>query len=177
MIVSSPQDVQNALNKLGYGPLAVDSILGPITQAAVKRFQTDHALVVDGKAGPQTKAALTAALANQGNLAAQAAIVADNSAPPTNVTAAHLPATSGAPAMTVHTTAAPSGSTSTSVKAFGTPTSTSSLLAVGTGATPTGPNAKAPLKTKIAGMTNTQKVLLGLGAAALAAGAYFGGKK
>ena len=57
-------DVQTDLNTLGYGPLAVDGKAGPLTAAAVKRFQADNPpLAVDGIAGPQTKTALVSAIA------------------------------------------------------------------------------------------------------------------
>jgi peptidoglycan hydrolase-like protein with peptidoglycan-binding domain len=63
--VTTPQDVQNALNTLGYASplLVVDGKLGPKSQAAVKAFQTKAGLTVDGVAGPQTKGALQSALA------------------------------------------------------------------------------------------------------------------
>lgn len=53
-------DVQKALVALGY-PLpkhGVDGIRGPETVAAVKKFQTDNALTVDGDPGPNTVAKL-----------------------------------------------------------------------------------------------------------------------
>lgn len=54
------RDIQTRLNQLGYGPLAVDGIAGSRTEAAVRRFQRDHGLVVDGIVGPKTVAALIA---------------------------------------------------------------------------------------------------------------------
>ena len=54
--------VQDALNALGYGPLAVDGIAGPKTTAAVRAFQHDHRLTVDGVVGPVTRGALEATL-------------------------------------------------------------------------------------------------------------------
>jgi peptidoglycan hydrolase-like protein with peptidoglycan-binding domain len=57
-------DAQDALNKLGYGPLAVDGQTGPLTRAAIKRFQAANPpLVQDGIVGPQTKSVLMARLA------------------------------------------------------------------------------------------------------------------
>lgn len=50
--------VQYLLNQHGYGPLAEDGDFGPITQQAVKKFQGDKHLTVDGVVGPQTWRAL-----------------------------------------------------------------------------------------------------------------------
>lgn len=63
--------LQNELHRLGYtaaagAPLAVDGDFGRNTQHALEAFQRDHRLTVDGKAGPQTEAALRQALATQG---------------------------------------------------------------------------------------------------------------
>lgn len=47
--------VQTALNVFGAKPpLKVDSIFGPLTEAAVRGFQEANGLVVDGVVGPQT---------------------------------------------------------------------------------------------------------------------------
>lgn len=163
MAVSSNQDVQNALNTLGYGPLAVDGILGPLSQAAVRKFQTDHSLTVDGIAGPQTKAALTAALANAGNAGAQADITLDNVLPPVNIVAQHIPPSPGQPAVTIHTNTT---SGATTAKPFGTPTSPTSPLAAHTGATPA---AAGSIANKVSAMTTGEKVVAAvLGGGALA---------
>jgi hypothetical protein len=74
-VVTTNQDVQRALNALGFrdpagAPLTVDGILGPKSQYAVRSFQTSAGIQVDGVAGPQTKSALTSALASHGALAA-----------------------------------------------------------------------------------------------------------
>lgn len=49
--------VQQALITLGYdvGPDGADGIYGSLTEAAVKRFQTDQAITVDGVVGPETR--------------------------------------------------------------------------------------------------------------------------
>jgi zinc D-Ala-D-Ala carboxypeptidase len=49
-------DVQYFLLKRGYsvGPTGADGIFGPVTAAAVRRFQADNHLQVDGVVGPQT---------------------------------------------------------------------------------------------------------------------------
>jgi GH24 family phage-related lysozyme (muramidase) len=53
-------DVQKALQELGYnlGPPGVDGIRGKFTTAAIKKYQTDKGLKVDGDAGPETVNAL-----------------------------------------------------------------------------------------------------------------------
>jgi peptidoglycan hydrolase-like protein with peptidoglycan-binding domain len=49
-------DIQYFLLKRGYsvGPTGADGIFGPATAAAVRRFQADNGLQVDGVVGPQT---------------------------------------------------------------------------------------------------------------------------
>lgn len=41
--------VQRALNKVGYGPLQEDGIMGAGTKAAIERFEKDHDLAVSGE--------------------------------------------------------------------------------------------------------------------------------
>lgn len=62
--IGSTKDVQHALNTLGYcnPPLVEDGKLGPLTMGCIKAFQSKNNLVVDGNAGPATKAALSASL-------------------------------------------------------------------------------------------------------------------
>jgi peptidoglycan hydrolase-like protein with peptidoglycan-binding domain len=46
--------VQHELNRLGYGAGPVDGLFGPLTDAAVRRFQARSGIAVDGAVGPQT---------------------------------------------------------------------------------------------------------------------------
>lgn len=52
--------LQNALNSLGYGNLAVDGVMGTQTVNALKKFQKDSGLSVDGVFGSKTQNALSA---------------------------------------------------------------------------------------------------------------------
>lgn len=51
--------LQSLLKDFGYDPKGVDGIFGPNTLNAVKQFQKDRGLVVDGCVGPKTWAELT----------------------------------------------------------------------------------------------------------------------
>lgn len=64
-------DVQKALVALGYSlpKHGVDGIRGPETVAAVKKFQTDNALTVDGDPGPNTVAKLNDVLKSKPEVA------------------------------------------------------------------------------------------------------------
>src|ERR1700743_2526762 len=56
---SRPRRVlQRRLVRAGFAPGPVDGRYGPLTEAAVSRFQTAHGLQVDGIAGPRTFAQL-----------------------------------------------------------------------------------------------------------------------
>lgn len=48
------RQMQTALNQLGYATGGIDGKYGPATEAAVRLFQSQHGLTVDGKAGQQT---------------------------------------------------------------------------------------------------------------------------
>lgn len=52
------RSLQTALNDWGGAKLLVDGIFGPVTEAAVIRFQKAHGLIVDGIVGNQTWGAL-----------------------------------------------------------------------------------------------------------------------
>lgn len=54
--------LQQSLSKLGYNPGPIDGIFGPLTEQAVRNFQADKGLVVDGIVGRRTWAAIEAAL-------------------------------------------------------------------------------------------------------------------
>jgi len=47
-------EIQKRLNKLGYACGKVDGIVGVNTMAAIRKFQSDNLLEVDGIVGPQT---------------------------------------------------------------------------------------------------------------------------
>ena len=72
--------IQNKLKNWGYYTGEADGVYGSKTEAAVKRFQESNGLTVDGKAGPQTLAALGisaggAADANSGDVALLARLI------------------------------------------------------------------------------------------------------
>lgn len=54
--------LQQSLTKLGYNPGSIDGIFGSKTQTAVKAFQKDKGLVVDGIVGNSTWTAIDNAL-------------------------------------------------------------------------------------------------------------------
>jgi len=53
--------LQRRLERLGHGPGPVDGLYGPLTEAAVERFQRASGLQVDGIVGPLTRRALRTA--------------------------------------------------------------------------------------------------------------------
>lgn len=57
MVGDDVQVVQQALEKEGF-PIRADGIFGPYTEAAVKRFQQQRGLRVDGIVGPATRSVL-----------------------------------------------------------------------------------------------------------------------
>jgi len=54
--VADTKEVQTVLKKWGYYTGAVDGINGPLTKAAVKKFQRKYGLTADGIVGPLTAA-------------------------------------------------------------------------------------------------------------------------
>lgn len=50
--------VQYLLDKDGYGPVAIDGHYGPLTEAAVKKYQGDHGIQPLGVVGPETWSSL-----------------------------------------------------------------------------------------------------------------------
>lgn len=52
------KQLQTLLQKQGLYTGATDGVFGPITEAAVKRFQTSHGLISDGICGPKTNQVL-----------------------------------------------------------------------------------------------------------------------
>lgn len=54
--------LQRELSQLGY-EVPVDGVFGEATDTAVKKFQQDHNLTVDGIVGPQTGRQVSTALA------------------------------------------------------------------------------------------------------------------
>jgi peptidoglycan hydrolase-like protein with peptidoglycan-binding domain len=55
---SDTQRIQARLKKLGYDCGAVDGVIGPQTEKAIKAFQKDNKLRIDGVVGPITAKAL-----------------------------------------------------------------------------------------------------------------------
>ena len=52
------REVQRDLRGLGYRPGPADGLFGPRTEHAVRRFQREHGLMIDGIIGPKSQAAL-----------------------------------------------------------------------------------------------------------------------
>jgi hypothetical protein len=54
------RELQLHLRRLGARPGPIDGLYGPVTEAAVERFQRSHGLAIDGVVGSQTKGRLLA---------------------------------------------------------------------------------------------------------------------
>ncbi len=76
--------VQKGLQQLGYSPGAfgADGIYGPMTKAAVERFQKDYNLQIDGRVGPATWFALEKALGGSSSPAPSPPATGNGSAGP-----------------------------------------------------------------------------------------------
>lgn len=58
--------VQQVLNTLGLGPVAIDGYYGPQTAGAVRRFQSSHQIQVDGVVGIRTLESMVEAMSTAG---------------------------------------------------------------------------------------------------------------
>lgn len=56
--VTTVRGIQARLAQLGYKPGPIDGIIGSRTREAIRAFQKDNALVIDGIAGPATRSKL-----------------------------------------------------------------------------------------------------------------------
>lgn len=54
--------LQESFKTLGYAPGPIDGINGPLTQKAIRAFQDDHGLLIDGIVGENTHKALLSRL-------------------------------------------------------------------------------------------------------------------
>ncbi|WP_460448834.1 peptidoglycan-binding protein [Alsobacter sp. SYSU BS001988] len=73
------REIQLALMAAGYDPGPIDGLFGRRTEATVAAFQASQGLIVDGEAGPETRAALASG-ADAGELAQDAPYPAPNPA-------------------------------------------------------------------------------------------------
>lgn len=48
------ETAQQALTRLGHGPLAADGIMGPATRSAIERFQSEQGLAITGELDDET---------------------------------------------------------------------------------------------------------------------------
>lgn len=56
------QKLQQLLRLAGHGPGAADGVYGPLTETAVRAFQQERGITVDGRVGPQTRGTLSSVL-------------------------------------------------------------------------------------------------------------------
>lgn len=64
--MQTTRDLQERLTALKYNPGTIDGSMGPNTRKAVREFQADHGLTIDGVPGQRTWAALDRALTRKG---------------------------------------------------------------------------------------------------------------
>ena len=100
---SSVSELQRALAQSGFDPGPVDGDFGPKTEAAVRRFQQEHGLAVDGIVGPLTRGALEKALAGPAGAdpAPATGLPAQGTPPPVQGTAPQASAPSASSTYTV----------------------------------------------------------------------------
>lgn len=72
--LESMQGVQTALQKLGFDPGQADGKDGPRTQQAVRAFQANVTIKIDGIVGPETRQALMDQLSTRAASPEQAAV-------------------------------------------------------------------------------------------------------
>jgi peptidoglycan hydrolase-like protein with peptidoglycan-binding domain len=60
------QNLQQLLHVAGHSPGAADGVYGPLTEAAVRSFQSARGITVDGRVGPQTRNTLSTYLGLDG---------------------------------------------------------------------------------------------------------------
>jgi len=60
------KDMQIALKNAGFYKGEIDGDIGPMTERAIREFQAENDLIVDGVVGPKTWAALSKYLTSQG---------------------------------------------------------------------------------------------------------------
>jgi len=64
--IESVQELQEALVILGYDPGEIDGLMGPRTARAIRAFQREQNLIIDGIPGSQTRQRLLVRLRNNG---------------------------------------------------------------------------------------------------------------
>jgi peptidoglycan hydrolase-like protein with peptidoglycan-binding domain len=119
--------IQRQLQVLGLYNAHIDGDFGSNTEAAVRDFQRSRSLTVDGKVGPQTMAALSAA-AQSPPTSVPNSRISDLPPTPAEVTSVPSPNVSTMPTVTVPSTSLPSSSTSAAVSS--TPLSNEAVLAI-----------------------------------------------
>ncbi|NEQ98463.1 MAG: hypothetical protein F6K30_17375 [Cyanothece sp. SIO2G6] len=101
--------IQRQLQVLGYYNAPIDGDFGSNTEAAVREFQRSRSLTVDGKAGPQTMAALNAATQSAATSSSNSRI---SNLPPASTAVTPAPPLDGSAIPTVTVPATPASSNS-----------------------------------------------------------------